>query len=162
MDFMVSCCYQSMVWIFDGVGIQNIASSGIWISFLMLLLCIYILREVKQRIESALSNTKMNGSKKMSRNLADGMKRIRNLMICEIILVFVFAVSVIYEIYVMISIAGGHLVTNVYAESTLMSLIAYFPVWTTIHIVLGVYTWISSDSLHYETRKKTEKEVNNV
>merc|ERR1719412_397966 len=114
-------------WVF-GILLAQAFGYMLWklISFIMLLLCVYILRIVKRRIESVLEDTKLSGNGKMISNLAEGVNRIRNLMICESLLVFVFAMSVVYEIYVMISIAAGHLVDNIYTESTLMSMCAYF------------------------------------
>ena len=147
-------------WVFDLLFAQALGYM-LWklISFIMLLLCVHVLRVVKQRIECSLSNTHAYGSRRMSKSLSEGMKRIRNLMICEMVLVVVFAISIIYEIYVMISFADGSLVTNVFAESTLMSMAAYFPVWTAIHVVLCVYSWISKRSLHYDRKRNTGQQI---
>merc|ERR1712032_209664 len=142
-------------WVF-GLLLPQAFGYMLWklISFVMLLMICYILRIVKHRIESVLQDTKLSGNGKMIANLAEGVQRIRNLMICEVSLVFAFAMSVVYEIYVIISIQTGNLVNNIYAESTLMSMVAYFPVWALIHVVLVVYGWITQESMRVHTQKK--------
>ena len=130
------------------------------IAFIMLILCNYILYIVYQRLENVLANSEMNANKKMNKQLAEGRQRIKKLMICESILICVFFVSVVYEIYVMLAIAAGDVVNNIYAESTLMSMVAYFPVWTIIHIVLLVYCWISKSSYKVKKEIKIKKKRN--
>eukprot|EP01084_Bolivina_argentea_P158641 276320_1 len=118
-----------------------------FIAFVMLNLCVYMLFNVRSVIKETILMHKMIANvtekdKHHFNQMTSGYIRIKNLIICELMLSFFLFVSVIYEIYVLINIYEGNYVTNIYAESTVMSMACYFPLWTLIHIVLLIYGWV--------------------
>ena len=73
------------------------------------------------------------------------LKKINALILCEVALSIFLMVAAVYESYVIYKIYRGEYVTNIYAESTVMSMVCYFPLWTLIHTVLLVYGWIPTE-----------------
>eukprot|EP01084_Bolivina_argentea_P098574 177147_1 len=163
----ISCAVSNWLGSILGWGFNILLAQAffymLWklISFIMLSFCVYILYVVKQRLEHVLENTDINANKKINKSLIEGRRRIKNLIICESVLIFVFGVSVIYEIYVMIVIASGNIVKNIYAQSTLMSMVAYFPIWSIIHAVLLIYSWISKSTLKSKQKKNKKQSEQN-
>merc|ERR1712107_380493 len=118
------------------------------VAFIMLCLCQYMLLTVKHRLQHCLdkkNKTSKEWSKsRMSKNFVNGKKQIQRLMLCEMMLSIFLLLSIVYEIYALFILIknNGDNEGNIYFNSTVMSMIIYFPVWTSIHIVLLVYLWI--------------------
>ena len=124
------------------------------IQFIMLILCIYMLNKLRLILKAALTLKKEAGSE-----IESAHRKIRNLMICEILLSIFSLVSVIYESYVIINVYQGIFVRNIYAKTTIMSIAAYFPMWTFTHIVLLSYGWISRSKLMVEDNKNLANQI---
>ena len=124
------------------------------IGFIMLNLMVYILFEIKHIIKQTIiiwEKMEATDSEHLMPFELDELKRgyirIKRLIIFELLLSFFLFINVIYETYVIICIYKGVLFTNIYAESTVMQMIVYFPLWTSIHVVLLVYSWVPKVSM---------------
>ena len=115
----------------------------------MLTFCIYMLNQLRTILKAAidLESTKRKSKNKDDTEMTSAYFKVRNLMICEILLAAFSLMTVIYEVYVIINVYQGNFVTNIYAESTIMSVVAYFPTWTFTHIVLLLYGWIPKEQI---------------
>ena len=131
------------------------------ITFCMLLLCQYILYIVKRRLEYCLEGNKNetgtnSGTGKLFRNLKVGRKKIKSLILCECILSIFLFVSCIYQIYILSKLMeqnGEGDNGDILTQPTILSMMIYFPVWTSIHIVLLVYSWINKNDITRKSRK---------
>lgn len=108
----------------------------------------------KMKSNSVASNASAGGSNRANRTwveeeqlaeLRTALRKINALILCEVALSIFLMVAAVYESYVIYKIYRGEYVSNVYAESTVMSMVCYFPLWTLIHTVLLVYGWIPSE-----------------
>jgi len=99
---------------------------------------------VRDRADSNRTDTVGAELQQLS-ELRTALKRIRALIVFEVALSVVLSVAVVYESYVIYQIERGEYAVNIYAESTVMSMLCYFPLWSLVHSVLLVYGWIPSE-----------------
>jgi len=99
-----------------------------------------------KEIVADASTKKIGAVEDQVAELRTALKKIRALIFWEFVLSICLMVSVVYESYVIYKIFRGEYVRNIYAETTVMSMVCYFPLWTLIHIVLLVYGWIPSEA----------------
>ncbi len=79
----------------------------------------------------------------------EGIERLTKLIVFELILAFFLLCGTAYEWYIILEIILDviSIEDNPYAASGLLSIAAYFPIWTLVHTVLLVYTWIPREKL---------------
>lgn len=115
-----------------------------FIAGIMLLLCIFVLYKVKIRcqIVNARRNSAVN--QQMAQKLAAGINRLRDLIICEILVAFSMFVGSIYEVYIATKYAQNSICPdNAFVQTNnIWGVIVYFPLWTFVHVILIYYTWI--------------------
>ena len=134
---------------FFGFQVIQAFCYALWkfICFIMLILCIFILNNVRERCQVVYTRRNSAHTDKMAKQLQHGIIRLRNLMICQLCLAIFMLVGTIYEGYIAIELAEDNHAFNIYASSELVGVIIYFPCWTFVHIILLVYTWIPKNKL---------------
>ena len=128
-------------------------------ALIMLIGCIIILFIIQKRGNVILldKNDDYFKNKKTTRGLLIGLKKIKYLIICQLILGCVLLLAIIYEFSLLHAVLVGHVVSNVYAQSTLMSILVYFPLYTMVSVVLVVYSWIPKDDWSYEANQSGDQ-----
>ena len=172
--FWMICCL--LHWFGFIAGYVDVFDNGarlfcymLWklITFCMLLLCQYILYVVKRRLEMCLENDndKGVGTRKLYKNLDAGRKKIKSLIICEFILSIFLFITCVYEIYLLMHSMDDEkhgIEEDCIPYSRMMSMMIYFPVWTSIHIVLLVYSWINKNQVSKKLRKQKGNKYDGV
>ena len=119
-------------------------------AFIMLIGCISILFIVKKRCNIVLIKKNHDDyiNKETTKRLRNGLTKIKYLMICELVLGLVLFMAVVYEFWVIHAlVTNKHIGNNIYTQSTIISMLVYFPIWTMVSMVLVVYSWIPKTSL---------------
>merc|ERR1711933_643319 len=94
------------------------------IAFIMLNLMVYILFEIKHVIKANIisleqaSKSCNDYSDQVLGKMQKGYKKVKNLIIFELLLSIFLLINVVYEIYVIICIYRGVVFANIYAAST--------------------------------------------
>eukprot|EP01084_Bolivina_argentea_P051811 95281_1 len=109
-------------------------------ALIMLILCVTILVECYKNIKELSDVTTEEDAKN---DMARGLRRMKHLIMVELILSLYLFISVVYEIYVIICIYKHIVFNNIYVEeATVMKMVVYFPLWSLINVVLLIYSWI--------------------
>ena len=151
------CCIWDWIGTILGLGFKLESIQAIcyamWkvTAFIMLIGCMVILFIVKKRCNIVL-NRKYNNdykNKVTTKKLEKGLKKIKYLIIAELVLGISLILSIVYEYWVAITLVRGlYDGINIYERTTIMQMFVYFPIWTMVSVVLVVYSWIPKDMIY--------------
>ncbi|ETO09066.1 hypothetical protein RFI_28318 [Reticulomyxa filosa] len=152
-------CGTLVGWVFHQYKAQS-ALYALWkfIAFVMILLCIYVMNVVRKRSMRVFSRSRSSTSQSMSERLqtvkridyllqkycslkqTKGIKRLRNLMICGGVVCVALIAGFCFEISVLCS--RGQKGSDSYERSDIPFVLVYFPIWTFLHVIFLLYTWV--------------------